>query len=204
MNKASIVGLASGVFLFFNIAAVASPSVQFPTGNAAWTVDITQHYPSIGSKRKPQKVDVTQVDNVKKISITWTDGQTTEEWSLPNLPVLFKEYPNGGVFSVSTASDEVKEDRANIPSDAPDFSWISPQSLQEKDPISYQGKSCFHYKKSTKEAWIDETTLLPVAIENGNTLCVFTFQDKPPLGPLVPSQKVADEIKYYKHIMGFP
>ena len=40
------------------------------------------------------------MNNVKSIRVTWNDGTTTEKWSIPNLPVVFKAAPNGSVYTV--------------------------------------------------------------------------------------------------------
>ena len=58
--------------------------------------------------------------------------------------------------------------------------------------------------KEKREAWIDSKTLLPVAVDTGASLAVFTFAAKPPVGPLVPPPNFKKEIDYYKGVMGYP
>ncbi|MDD5263162.1 MAG: hypothetical protein PHD76_15065 [Methylacidiphilales bacterium] len=151
--------LALGLFSFFNTSAHADPLVKFPEGNAAWIVEIT--YPSSqnntqdpgaaqppqtpASIRKPQKIEVSQSENVRRIRITWTKGPVTEQWTIPNLPVVFKEYPSGDVFPLQNNSNEALNDKFDMPGDLPAFAWITPALLKEKDPVSYKSHLCYHY-----------------------------------------------------------
>jgi hypothetical protein len=240
MNKIHFAALLSGCLLFTGIAS-ADPLVLFPTGNAAWTVDIT--YPRStdaaatptpmparanagatppAADRKPKRIEIAQFNSEKKIRITWTDGQTTDQWSIPNLPVVFKEYPNGIVFPVGNGSMERKYDDFNMPATPSAFSWVTPACLKEKDPVSYQGEMCFHYVGTVstpttplghsiqqsasialkREAWIDSKTSLPVRLDTDSSICIFTFQ-QPPARPLDMPVKFQQGIANYKHVMGF-
>jgi len=235
MNKTRLAALVSGCVLFSNFAS-AGPLLQFPSGNAAWTVTLTYPdakatvapSPQSGGKpaphppvvKKAQKVEVTQVDSFKRIRIIWTDKQITERWTVPNLPVVFEEYSNGAVFPLQASQMEMKMDDLNMPHDASAFAWITPSSLQSLTPVSYKGRECFYYRgaasspssimpstpraQTIREAWIDSKTLLPVALNTGVSFCVFTFQDTPAAGSLVPPQKFLDQISYYKRVMGVP
>jgi len=228
MNKTYLAAWIACCTLFTGIA-FADPAVQLPTGDAAWSVAITYAPtpPPDPAKKAPpvlkkaQKIEVTQVGDVRRVRVTWTDGQSTEEWSVPNLPVVFKEYPNGSVASIQKGGLEVKFDNFNMPYDISAFSWLTPATLQSQTPVSYQGKQCLHYAggaslpdvgrqsggtstRFKREAWIDSKTLLPVALTTETSLCIFTFQDNPPVGPLDPPPKFKQEIAYYKRVMGFP
>ena len=235
MNEAThtpfFAALIAGCFLFTGIAP--AQSVQFPTGDSAWTVDIT--YPHDAATPPPQpggintavakakRIEIAQFNNEKKIRVTWTDGHTTEQWTIPNLPVVFKQYPNGIVFPLSSGDMEHKVDDFNMPADLSAFSWVTPACLEEKGPVSYQGQLCYHYVgtlnapgmprghskgpaiSSTvrREAWIDCKTMLPVALDTGTSRCVFAFQ-QPPAAPLNMPLKFQEAIASYKHVMGFP
>jgi hypothetical protein len=54
-----------------------------------------------------------------------------------------------------------------------------------------------------REAWIDSTTLLPVALNTGDSFCVFTYLP-PPTGPLNVPDNFQKAIANYKHVMGYP
>jgi hypothetical protein len=209
----------------------AGQLVQFPTGNAAWTVDITYRNaaasatptPTPGgetagdlSRKKATKLQVVQANNLRLIQVTWTAGPKTELWTIPKLPAIFKEYPNGVVFALDEGGIPARTMMSRIPNDVSAFDWISPDCLQEKDPISFEGKLCYHYKgtvnlpsmdtkksSSSQEAWIDSKTLLPVALNTDATFCKFTFQD-PPAGRLVPPKNFQVEITDYAESWGYP
>lgn len=235
MNRiTNCAALISGYFLFTGIAS-ADPLVQFPEGNAAWTVDIT--YPkssaaptpeprdgaNTAAPRKVKRVEIAQFADQKKLRITWTDDSTTEQWTIPNLPVVFKEYPNGVVFPVGTGSMEHKYGESSMPANASAFGWVTPACLKEKDPVKYQAQLCYHYVGTAnlpatprghsledvgpeavkREAWIDSKTLLPVGLDTETSHCIFTFH-QPPTGPLDMPLKFKQGIANYKHIMGFP
>ncbi len=201
--------------------------MKFPEGNAAWTVDIT--YPKTsqdntlapaasGQKpadtRKAQRIEVTQADNIRRIRTIWNIGAPTEEWTIPNQPVIFKEYRNGIVFSIPKGGVEAVSDNFNMPNDLSSFDWVTPATRKEKEPVNYQGKPCFHYQGTVRtpwpkaplekrEAWIDSTTLFPLSFETERIHCVFTLS-RPPDGPLVVPEKFKKEIADYKHVMGYP
>ncbi|MDD5262757.1 MAG: hypothetical protein PHD76_13005 [Methylacidiphilales bacterium] len=223
--------LAFGLLSYFNTSAHADPLVKFPEGNAAWIVEITYPKPSQSNTlapsspqqkpvntRKPQKIEVTQADNVRRIRITWDSGAPTEQWSIPNLPVTFKEYPDGSVFTVLKGSIQYQTDNFNLACDAPAFAWITPKDIVGKDPVTYEGKKCYHYAGANgivlniphykpamekHEAWIDIKTSLPVALNTETSHSVFTFLPAPD-GPLEMSEKFKKEIAYYKHVAGYP
>jgi hypothetical protein len=189
--------------------------VAFPTGNASW---IVMSEVSGSTKGVPtpnvEKAEVTQVNDVKKIELTWSDGKTTEKWTIPRLPVEFEQDPrdgrvssfqNGGMHQILTKFFQSYDSFA--------FDWVSPTTLQEKEPVTYKGKQCFHYLSTAtapdsgisfkREAWIDATTSLPVAYDNGAFLSTYTFAPKPPTGPLEFPPAFKTSIHYYKASMGY-
>ena len=237
MHRVSFGTLIAGCLLFAGIAS--AQLVQFPKGDAAWTVNITYPQSSAptptpqpagggNAKATPQaspkmkKIDIAQFGGQKRIFITWTDGHTSQEWTIPDLPVVFKDYPNGRVFPVGNGSMEHRYDDANMPANPSAFSWITPECLKQKDPVNFQGQMCYHYEGTSsaqiaqprgnkgagisivkpEQAWIDSKTLLPVGLYTETSLCMFTFQP-PPAGPLGMPQKFQEAISSYKHVMGF-
>jgi len=241
MNKWIFFGLVLGCLIL--PGAASAQSVNFPTGNCAWTVKMTPFTasdeggatatpapPAIKALAKAATVEVTQVDNLKRIRITWTDGKTSEEWTVPKMPVVFKEDPrNGNVFPVQASTMEMQYERSTMRYDVSAFSWLNAQTLKEQAPITYQGKSCFHYfvagvskaptakdfapggigynatvNTPTMEAWIEAKTLLPIALHEGPSLYTFTFPPTPPTDPLVLPAKFKKEVDYYKMVMGYP
>lgn len=217
-------------------AAFCGGLVQFPEGNAAWTVEISHRgsspqapeaTPSPGNGKKPSrapkavKIEVTRVDRLQRVRVTWDNGKTSDRWTVPNLPVIFEENPGAGsVTPVERGGLAGAFDKLNLPFDASAFSWLKPEFLLRKEPVSYRGRPCFEYEGTIPlprvldngpqpapiraRAWIDSETLLPVARQTENSLCIFTFQAEPPAGPLTLPPKFRKKIDNYKMVMGVP
>jgi len=220
MSKAVLLFLIFTLLAWGGVRVSAQGLVAFPTGNAAWTVSFTPSSSasaetnSNSPQKKPSQIDVTQLNHVKRIQITWTDGTTTEQWAIPPMPVNFEEDPRNGSIDPNLADSQSEGYiKFAIPCDSRAFRWLTPATLKEKDPISYEGTLCFHYagqdspvpgaEAQPREAWIDAKTLLPVALDTGTSLAVFTFASKPPTGPLVMPVKFQKAINYYKLVTGY-
>lgn len=233
MNRMCLVFLAVGTFV--QDTAFADDLVRFPTGNAAWTVDITYRNSSAASPSpekdaipaqkplhpvapKATRIEVVQVNNIKRVRITWNNGKTSDRWTVPSLPVTFEENPGAsGITPVEERSLGEKFRKLDLPFDLSAFTWLKPEFLQEKS-VHYHGKSCFHFvgfiilpkildngpeiAPVKVQAWIDSETLLPVARQTETSLCIFTFQEQPPGEPLVLPPKFKKKIDYYKMVMG--
>ncbi len=245
MNKAWVLWLVAGALLASRDAAKAAEMVKFPEGNVSWTVTFTPLVPpktenhpgaepsptppKVSQRLLPKQVEVTIVDKVKRIRITWANGKTSEEWTLPGLPVILKENARDGeVFPIQSGQAEAKFDKYYTPYDASDFAWATPANLKSSEPVDFRGKKCYHFesvvaeptisvqapsgskpggsrsdsRNMKREAWIDSETLLPVALATDKSLCLFNFPAEPPAGPLVMPAKFAKELAYYKKVMG--
>ena len=173
----------------------AQDLVQFPKGRAIWTIDVAQSPvpragpPTVGSPIT--KEEVSQDGQKRRIQATTSDGRTDVVWSIAATNAILMKAANGVVFGVPTGvAGGIVYD---LPYSESAFSWIKPGMLVEKDPISYAGKSCFHYKGTahwrvngfsaptpyTAEAWIDSKTLAPVALDNGVSLATYTYPPPP-------------------------
>ena len=221
MNKICSLFLAVGLLPSFSLSVSANSLVEFPSGDAAWTVNFSPSAANAESgaastkqQKQPSKIEVTQINKVRRIQITWNDGTTTEQWALPPLPVNFEEDPrNGSIDPNLVDSPSEGYIKFVLPCDASAFHWVTPSARQEKDPIGYQGIQCFHYlghdspapgaKPQSRETWIDSNTLRPVALDTGTSLAVFTFAPKAPIGPLVIPAKFKKAIDYYKLVTGY-
>jgi hypothetical protein len=224
MSRNFLAGLLA--ILLLSRAEAADDLVRFPSGNAAWTADISHHGPAavIANPesyvpRKAKKVEVMQVNGAKRIVITWSDGKVSERWAVANLPVVFEQDPRDPkvVIPVQTGSLGNKITEFEIPYDASAFAWVRPQLLEKADPVKYRNKDCFHYVGTIvypaspgddpppikAEAWIDSKTLLPVALDSETTLSVFTFQN-PPTAPLEIPAVFRQRIARYKAAAGIP
>lgn len=212
------------------VLASAEPLVKFPEGAAAWMVEcrglngadpLPAAKPTDGTGTPDalnpkamvtlKKVEVVQ-DSGMRCSIThWSNGKTRQTWRLNQPPVLLTEDPSGRALATRDAllfGDFFSEQA---------FSWIKPEFLQGKAPVSYEGRSCWHYKGQapalnsftaeeegmvTYEAWIEEKTFLPVGLNDGEQLAVFTFKKSATTLKLPP--KFQKRLDYYKTVMGMP
>lgn len=202
-------------------SAHAQDLVKFPTGTAAWTVDIAQssgqpaESGTGGSPFQMKKIDITKVNGVSRYVITWANGTTTERWGYDQFQfIILTETYNGAPTFIS--GDDLKLGSPfAVGFDAPSFSWLQPDLLT--DTADYGGKKCLHYQGTVViermvtvvnglkkkvytplhcEAWIDKDTLLPVAFYDGSKLGVFTFLN-PPTVPLVPPPIVKAALDHY-------
>ena len=238
MNR---VWLVAWILGYLSLGLASAQLVVFPTGDRAWTVTITPYEdpnnssptpppPPLASQafKIPTRIEVTEVDNTKRIRVTWANGKTTEQWTLPKMAVIFGEDPrNGEVFANQPGSMGSVGLKSVLVYNSDTFDWVATTNQVEKDPISYKSKQCFHYQiagtditptlknfqkgglginglSSTpvREAWIDAKTLLPVALHIGDNVYSFSFAAEPPTGPLTMPDKFQKEVKFYEDLMG--
>ena len=182
---------------------------QFPTGDAAWQVDLTYDGLKAGAAgTRAQKINIIQVGNVRCNVITYSDGSTAENWHFNSKHYMAVEDPK-------TKSVVIVWDTLNLATvltvgfDNSSFIWIGPSFF--KDTISYQEKDCYHYKgtvtfvqpgghgqksSTVQEAWIDKKTLLPVGLDNGSCVALFSFLPTP-TEPLTPPQNIARAVSQW-------
>lgn len=200
MNKVSSLILLIGLFFSITFHLHADPLVQFPSGSAAWTINVADSHnkssASMGSSDLA-KVDVTQNDRFRCSLITFRNGKSRASWDVPGSNIILTEDSRGTPFITPPTR------YFSIPFLPSAFSWLSSDLLQGKDPINYQNKLCFHYKGPAGEAWIDSKTLLPVALDNGVVLASFTFQPIPTT-PLILPPKFKEVLDGYQKFMGKP
>lgn len=210
-----------GIFALFLWASLgmcqAESLVKFPVGPATWTVACTKKGES-GSdgavtSEKPgfdlKRVDVAQNDSMRRSTIQWSNGKSRELWSLANMDVIVTEDPSGQTLvSQNTLL-------FGDPFSPSNFDWIKSGTRASEKTVSYEGKDCNHYKgfivvpnptgegapeTIACEAWIDAKTLLPVGLQKGNTLGIFTFGEAP--ADFAMPDRFRSRLEYYKITMG--
>ena len=190
MNKVCLACLILAL-LFSRDSASAANLVTFPTGPAAWTIDVTpsptNHDPAAARQVHTLKIEVAQDGQKRRTIISYANGTEKERWELPSQNIVLAEDSRGQTFGAFAGATSEKIQVLTIPFTDASFQWLAPEFLREKDPVEYQGKMCFHYKGSA-EAWIDSKTLLPVALDNGTDLGVFTFSKDPPPPLVLPAK----------------
>jgi hypothetical protein len=204
MNKFCAIASMFGLALVLGSSRIwAAPLVQFPAGPAAWRIDVTaspkgdDDAPAAQSlgPNTVQKVEVTQNEHFARNLVTFGSGISRESWSITGTSLILTEDPNGTAFITPTTIF------FNIPYLPSTFSWLSPSLLADKTAVFYQGKTCFHYKSSKAQAWVESKTLLPVAYDDGQHLAIFTFLPTPQEQLVLPD-KFKKVLTNYTTIMG--
>jgi len=176
-------------------------TVDFPKGDAAWTVDFKveknaatpKPSPSITENSSPppprqrKKVEIVRQGNLRNDIVTWSDGSTTDYWwSGKSGFILYQDAPDGRINILKTG---------NLPDQCYDsslFTWVSAGAFV--DMRHFQGKKCRYYETEiilpseeilTLRAWIDNETQKPTAWSDSGILSLFTFERPMPLEPLV-------------------
>ena len=179
----------------------ADPAVRFPTGAAAWTVDVTASKiadkPIVLGGVAVKKVEVVQNSRIRSDTVSYYNGASRTTYEVTGTNLLLTQDPKGTVF-LTPASNIFK-----VPYLPSTFDWVGPALLQEKDPIEYEGKLCYHYKGPAGEAWVDSKTQFPVAIDNATALATFTFHGAPDT-PLALPPQYQQLLNHYAAAMGLP
>lgn len=199
MNKLSHTWLAltlvSLVMISRADAQEISHKVNFPSGDAAWSVSFdTNDDSGQSSAPKPKqaahqmsKLDIVRMGDLRHDILTWSDGGTTDYWWEPKLEV---------VLSLNTGDSRIHAAKAGNMDDSrfddSTFNWVSASTF--KGLKSFRGTSCRTYGMDVTtllgevihyRAWIDNKTGRPLAYTNGGMIDVFSFDQPMPTPPLI-------------------
>lgn len=192
--------------------------VQFPSGDAAWTVEISykdsqpgwsndaatvNDGPASAGPPFMQKVEIARAGDRLRYQITWTTRRKSEAWLFSNVTLMEDVYSN----EVLTFDGELGL-RAIRKLDRTLFNWTD---NRYPELVDYKGKKCFYYRDpntsggptgethgtESTQAWIDADTLRPVAFEDDQATYSFTFHSSPP-GPLSLPAKFQREYERYQ------
>jgi hypothetical protein len=182
MNRACWITILAATSLW----AEPAPQCQFPAGDAAWTVDVVRRLS--GEKEEPLhpvRIEVTRQGGLTRYRIYWSSKQITEDWAAGNC--VFVQSSGGAGYSVLTTMSQIAYDRF----DQGEFDWIKPACFVGEE--NFRGKKTLHFKgKRTRpgdssateaEAWLDAKTQIPLALDDGFQVCLYTFLS-PPSAPL--------------------
>ncbi len=199
------------------------PLVNFPNGDAAWTMEMTSRARTIADlgattepspSAKQSKIEVIRTGNLARYRITSPNKQITEYWLTENYG-FFEDAASHTIHIDRNRSAGVRFDRQ----DGSRFGWIKPYHLV--GPENYLGKPCLHYNSEmvpdkqagpaaaspqapgNLQAWIDKTTLLPVAYDDGQALYVYTFQ-APPAAPLTLPDRCKQKLSNFEKALAMP
>lgn len=194
-------------------------SVDFPKGDAAWSVVFKVNGPAVGTQvpgaasskmfKNRTRTDIIRQGDIRRDTISFSDGSSTQLWWSENPPVAVSEdTPNGHVTGMRAFY------MAPFRFDASSFEWVSEKTFLGMKALN--GKACQYYEmevtddsggelsKRLLKAWIDHQTLKPVALDDGYSFVFFLFSDGPPSQPLNVPPNVRRKLKQYQDFYAAP
>ncbi|MEZ0300415.1 MAG: hypothetical protein ACAI35_28505 [Candidatus Methylacidiphilales bacterium] len=159
-----------------------------------------------GSDSLPEKVVAIRVGDRTCYTVTYQNKTVVEAWVVG--PLLVLEDPQSRSVNVLPADRNV----GFGPYDGSLFSWVTENMLASNDP--WRGKPAMCYRSvvaqavtpgtepsstpppATQQVWIDPETRRPLALDDGQRTCVFTFQPGPARLPPIP-QYLENALKLY-------
>lgn len=158
------------LFILCSLATAQAESVLFPSGLAAWRVDIT--YPELKQSTPPQTIadataphpivkpktlEITRSDSIRRTVITWTDGSISQRWRIEKVGITATEIPHHvGIYVIPDADTMTSASLKTISSES-DFKWTQYATLKSPDPVTYAKKKCLFY-----EAKVERTEFEPM------------------------------------------
>jgi hypothetical protein len=202
----------------------AGNPVQFPTGNAQWTIDVTYKAsstpaPTAGATPKPtpaasgriRRIEVTQSDTMERTVTTLDTGKKSESWFQIPLGVLVSTNTPDGSPVCFSGKDRLRIMALATGFEPTAFQWLDRDHFVNF--VAYKGQKCLHYKKDVQlsksqrayvggvsgvfEAWVDQEKRLPIALSNEKMTGIYTFAKDPPTEALTMPQPIADELRAY-------
>ncbi len=215
MNKTLLSTLLfSALVAGFAPAQTVPPLVKFPSGDAAWSVELaakTSPSPDVTNPpkedRRLQSVRIDRFNNLRRDQTTWTDGSRTETWSTVTPRLLI--YLDARINEIVTATPGDELDIYRFDESA--FDWIQPANRVDRESLGntrcavYEGLA---YAGSGRQGrkfrvWIDEETLLPRQLETEGTKYAFTFHEKADV-PLVMTEAFQTKLNRYRNALASP
>lgn len=183
-----------------NAPAEISHSVDFPKGDAAWSVKFERISSKKTSSRarsntRIAKTEIVRMGDLRRDTVILSDGTQAEYWWTQEPPFVFQEEANKRVSIKKPGAMGDQRLDASI------FEWVDEKTFVKME--SYKGRKCRFYKmevpliddeKQTFRAWIDEETLRPLAWSNGDIVAVFSFHTSLPSEPLILPAEFQKEI----------
>jgi hypothetical protein len=219
------------LFIGFNLPplpAAAGGVVTFPAGNTACSVKVTLHknppLPPASDETPdpsknpaiPEKVNIFRSNMLLLINVTKMNKETIMAWcpGVLNL-TIFKDSQNPRLNS--TQGNYLFPSVFYLDRNHLWYSWADPESLKEAK-VKMGGASCNRYQKTvrtpspapgfpegtaTYQLWVNDSSLLPVAFDDGEALYELEFKPPPAEPPVIPAE-VQNEIKRYEVLLAPP
>ncbi|MES2308805.1 MAG: hypothetical protein V4507_08095 [Verrucomicrobiota bacterium] len=170
----------------------SAPFVVIPVNNISYTMEIGSAADTapasspLAKSLRIKKIEVSQSGNIRRDQSLWSDGTQTEDWYVDEIYIY--QDPRGWITSLNpkTMSSGTIQRR-----DASDyFKWLSLDNY--KKIVLYEGKKAYQYSENDQTAWIDVTTLFPLAYQRGTETCVYRFKGPFPEELVLPKKYKAE------------
>lgn len=177
----------------------ASPFIAPIPEFADWTVVTTQGKTdskplASGESPKPSIIQTTRTREVRRQRSTFPNGESLELWMLGTL--FFTTGENGRV-AISDLMDNVGFEPSSLNA-FPGFSWLSLSNYAGTRTV--EKGTYYYFTQSGKEAWIDITSKLPFALNDGTSYTRYTFA-APPTAPLALPEAMQSRYDRFARLM---
>jgi hypothetical protein len=182
--------------------------VDFPTGDAVWTIRFIKageedkqdvKKAEVNAKREIDQIKVIRSGKLRQDTVEWSDGEQTEYWWSSKAPiVVFQTEVNGPIRTMKSSMMGIRRFDESV------FSWVGPSSFI--DMREFQKLECWYFETKvlafegeyqTYHAWVDPETCRPVAWSNGQQTAQFTFEGTPS-GSLTMPGKFMKKLERYE------
>ncbi len=224
MNKGLFFYLLSTLALL----GANDPPVIAPPDNFACSVAVTFHgilakdaapgamTTPADSKIPTVKSDtITQTGNLRRDVLTWSDGTTSEAWTMVSTGFTMLEKAAGTTKGIYKMPKKSSMRALLFPTildmDTASLTWLNPSSFVDKNGL--KGRNGSHYqshgflynfvpaKSVAIQAWVDAKSFIPFAFDDGQCLYELTFTS-PPTEPLVLPDRFKEDMEYYQRANG--
>jgi len=177
-----------------------APFVVRAPGNACWSVTYQAKRAATSQAAVAfalKQITVVKANGTRRTVSTWSNGTTTEQWIVPGFVLM--EYPGQKEIQMLPDNDSGAEKllKSYSETDFPELNWLTSKNYIRMEP--YAGNYCWVFMEAgtSKKAWIDSTTKLPAAVDDGTTLMVYAFLAPPAKPPQMPDRfaKILNDYK---------
>jgi hypothetical protein len=232
MSKSSLPLFLLGWIIFSSPLLKADPAVVIPAGDLACSVVVTNHAgspPPDGTNPAPPPAKtptvrpimttatIVRVGRMQQDTFTWSNGTTSESWTLLDMGLTLLEDPTGPANQIYELPNGSAVRKVLSPPvldlDAASVAWINSSHLTGK--TTHDGKPAIHYqatealynfvppKNVLYQAWVDPKTLAPLAFDDGDCLYELTFS-APPTQPLLLPDRFKKDLNEYLNANATP
>ncbi len=201
------------LILLSRVAGAANPLVALPEGDFVCVVDLQWHNAPMagqtdsGERIRPlqKKITITVAGKIRRDSILWSDGKTSELWWTRDKSLALWEHnlaDNQVILLRGDLINPVCPRLLFLTEES--LSWISDKArVKTKDVGPVQYEATVVVEPATVEApaisarfkaWVDPQTLLPLKMDDETALYTLKFFPRPKDDPMVMPPRIQEEL----------